>query len=637
MSDGGGCFDGHLGDEPGGRRVLPAGFADLPAGLGLAAAVAGVDVAGCNGFELEESIKARRRLICWLEAECLSDVNALAYAEPGMVDGPAGRRVTPDPMTPEVLEPLLGWTGYRAHQYVALAATLPRLPRVREALASGQLELNDVRVIVDRITDAEPDVWGAIEEAIFPKVLELRGGLLRAKVEAEVVTADPDAAAKRHRAARSGRNVAIWPAVDGVADLAIRGLSAGQAAEAYGHIDAIARAVKSTGDPRTLSQLRADVAAALLTGTADIKDCSAPAATHHTKQEEAQSQAQHQPAQDQAERAEGESEQTPDEQGHCPIHCYPDHDLHSAGCDCGDCAPAGTANTTAHYTPCHCSTTHDSAAHDAAERSAAAEDADSSAIGQNAAGRGAATGGAAAPDGGRPTAGQIPRQNRRPDETADPPDPPDPPTGNPTPPTPPWCSSQPSWGAIRTRAKIQLNVPLTTLMGLSSQPGELGGFGPVITEVARRVVANNLGNPEARFSVGVTHPVTGRLLHLHPIPARFLRGLQAELVHARDQRCAWTTCRRPAATCHLDHNTEHHHGGQTAVDNIAPLCPRHHKTKTERDWKLEQTGPGEHILTDPHGRQYHSRTPSLTDPVVPPERAVTTTGTRTVDNDLPPF
>ncbi|SDS39782.1 hypothetical protein [Actinopolymorpha singaporensis] len=465
VSDGGECFDGHLGDEPGGRRVLPAGFADLPAGPGLAAAVAGVDVAGCNGLELEELIKARRRLICWLEAECLSDVNALAYAEPGRVDGPAGRSATPDPMTPEVLEPLLGWTGYRAHQYVALAATLPRLPRVREALASGGLELNDVRMIVDRITDAKPDLWGAIEDAIFPKVLELRGGLLRAKVEAEVVKADPDAAAKRHRAARSGRNVAIWPAVDGVADLAIRGLSADQAAEAYGHIDAIARAAKATGDLRTLSQLRADVAAALLTGTADIKDCSVPAATNHTWQDQAAQGAvqkqtkkgeaeQHQSEQDEAEQdetprdeagqdeagqdeagqdetpreetprdteqctAEGDAWQECGEQGCCAVHRYPDHDLHSAGCDCGDCAPAGTGNATADYIPCHCSTVHDTAAHEAAARSAAAEDADSSPIGQNAAERGAATGSAAAhtaaPDGGRPTAGQIPRQNRRP-------------------------------------------------------------------------------------------------------------------------------------------------------------------------------------------------------------------------------
>ncbi|GAA2755225.1 HNH endonuclease signature motif containing protein [Actinopolymorpha rutila] len=610
MSDSGEHFDDHLGNGPGGRRVLPAGFADLPGGPELAAAVASVDLAACNGWELEELIRAQRRLICWLDAECLAAVNELTYAEPGMRDEPAGRTVTPDPMTPEVLEPLLGWTGYRAHQYVSLATTPPRLPRVREALASGGLELNEVRTIVDRITDAKPDLWEAIEDALFPKVLDLRGGLLRAKVEAEVLKADPDAALKRHRAARTGRNVAMWPAVDGVADLAIRGLSADQAAEAYGYIDAIARAVKSTGDPRTLSQLRADVAAALLTGTADITDCSAPRQADQTPGETEQDEADQCDAEGSAPQGEGETEQ-----GHCAIHRYPDHDLHSADCDCSDCAPAGTGNTSPHYTPCHCSTVHDTAAHDAAERTAATEDA---------AGDEAAT--------GHPAAGHIPQQNRRPDEPAGTSDPPTEPPATPR----PWSSSQPSWGGIRTRAKIQLNVPLTTLMGLSTRPGELGGFGPVITEVAARLVANNLDNPEARFSVGVTHPVTGRLLSLHPIPARFLRGLQAELVHARDQRCVWTTCRRPAATCHLDHNAEHADGGATSVDNIAPLCPRHHKAKTERDWKLEQTGPGEHRLTDPYGRHYRSGAPSLTDPA-PPEPAPATAGTRTADDDLPPF
>ncbi|NYH90781.1 DUF222 domain-containing protein [Actinopolymorpha rutila] len=449
MSDGGECFGDHLGEQPGGRRVLPAGFADLPGGPELAAAVASVDVRECNGWELEELIKAQRRLICWLDAECLAAVNELTYAEPGMRDEPAGRTVTPDPMTPEVLEPLLGWTGYRAHQYVSLAGTLPRLPRVREALATGGLELNEVRTIVDRITDAKPDLWGGIEDAIFPKVLDVRGGLLRAKVEAEVLKADPDAALKRHRAARTGRNVAMWPAVDGVADLAIRGLSADQAAEAYGYIDAIARAVKSTGDSRTLSQLRADVAAALLTGTAHITDCSVSTATaNHNEQELTE-----QDDQDESERAEGESEREPDEQargeteqgqdhgeqGPCAVHRYPDHDLHSADCDCSDCAPAGTGNTTPHYTPCHCSTAHDTAAHDAAAH-------------------------AATPNKGHPAAGQIPQQNRRPDEPTDPPpdeptDPPpdevtDPPPGGTTRPQPsPPCLPRSRAGAGYERGR----------------------------------------------------------------------------------------------------------------------------------------------------------------------------------------
>ncbi|MFD2079798.1 HNH endonuclease signature motif containing protein [Actinopolymorpha cephalotaxi] len=646
MSDGGECFGDDLGDGPGRRRVLPDGFADVPGGPRLAVLLASVDRGVCNGFEVEERARAWRRLIGWAEAECLAEVNELAYAEPGMPDEPAQRSPEMDPMTQAVLEPLLRWSGYHASWYLALALTLPRLPRVRAALASGGLELPDVRAIVDRITDAKPDLWGAVEDAIFPKVLELRGGLLRAKVEAEVVKADPEAAGKRHRAARTGRNVAIWPAVDGVADLAIRGLSADQAAEAYGYIDAIARAVKSAGDPRKLSQLRADVAFSLLSGAADIIDCSAP--THADqphdqaeRDEGVQGQApQSQAAQDEAqddsgqddsgqqpadgdtpqeradpgtddetqpegeseEQAQGETEQGG--QGHCAVHRFPDHDLHDSWCECGNCSPAPVASCTV----CGAAAmnrvrVHDITAHQAAARNA-----------------------------------EPPGQPDPPDPPGQP-DPPDSPTGNSTSPPlpPPWTSSQPSWGPIKTRAKVQLNMPLTTLMGLSTRPGELGGFGPVITEVARRIVANHLDNPEARFSVGVTHPVTGRLLHLHPIPARFLRGLQAELVHARDQRCVWTTCRRPAATCHLDHNTEYADGGETSVDNIAPLCARHHKAKTERDWKLKQTGPGEHTLTDPFGRKYHSGAPSLTDPVEPAEPVPATAGVRSAEDDLPPF
>ena len=105
----------------------------------------------------------------------------------------------------------------------------------------------EARTIVERIADARP--------------------------EAEVVRADPEAAGKRHKVKRGGRDVAMWPAIDGVADLSVRGLSADQAAEAFGYVDAIARAVKSTGDSRTLAQLRAEVAYTLLSGNADIIDC----------------------------------------------------------------------------------------------------------------------------------------------------------------------------------------------------------------------------------------------------------------------------------------------------------------------------------------------------------------------------
>ncbi|WP_169512907.1 HNH endonuclease, partial [Actinopolymorpha alba] len=168
-----------------------------------------------------------------------------------------------------------------------------------------------------------------------------------------------------------------------------------------------------------------------------------------------------------------------------------------------------------------------------------------------------------------------------------------------------------SWKAA-VKAKLQLNVPITTLFELAERPAELGGFGPVLTEVARRLIANHLDNPDAMFAIGITHPVTGQLLSLHPLSRRFLRGLPAEFVQSLNQRCTWMLCRRPAISCDLDHTKPYSEGGETSVDNVAPLCRRHHRVKTEGDWKVEQTSPGHLRYTDPHGREYKVTPPRLT-------------------------
>ncbi|GAB3010620.1 hypothetical protein GCM10023080_091490 [Streptomyces pseudoechinosporeus] len=66
---------------------------------------------------------------------------------------------------------------------------------------------------------------------------------------------------------------------------------------------------------------------------------------------------------------------------------------------------------------------------------------------------------------------------------------------------------------------------------------------------------------------------------------------------ARDQYCAFPTCRMPAHRCDLDHIEpfDHAHperGGQTVPDNLQPLCRRHHRLKTHH--------PGWRVTRDPH-------------------------------------
>ncbi|MBE1611696.1 DUF222 domain-containing protein [Actinopolymorpha pittospori] len=261
--------------ESGGVSVrvspLPAGFVEVLPGPGLLSALLSVSRGDCNGVELEELVRARRRLICWLEEGCLGDVVELAHTPPGLVDDPAVRVGSVDPHTPAVLEPLLGWTAYHADWYAALALTLTELPRTRAALARGDLEVGEVRVIAERLADLSTGAdRRKVEDALFPDVLGLRAGLLRMRVEAEVIKVDPDAALARHRRRVRDREVEIYPAIDGAADLAVRGVPADQAAEAFGYVDAIARTMKQSGDRRRLGQLRADIATSLLSGRSHI-------------------------------------------------------------------------------------------------------------------------------------------------------------------------------------------------------------------------------------------------------------------------------------------------------------------------------------------------------------------------------
>lgn len=110
---------------------------------------------------------------------------------------------------------------------------------------------------------------------------------------------------------------------------------------------------------------------------------------------------------------------------------------------------------------------------------------------------------------------------------------------------------------------IHLTVPLTTLAGLADEPGELGGYGPVIADIARKVAARAAD----RWCFTVTDPHTGHPLHhgrtnYRPTPE--LRGF----IEARDHTCRAPGCRQPAVRCDVDHTVPHEEAGATCPCNL---------------------------------------------------------------------
>lgn len=154
-------------------------------------------------------------------------------------------------------------------------------------------------------------------------------------------------------------------------------------------------------------------------------------------------------------------------------------------------------------------------------------------------------------------------------------------------------------GASAARGGVELRVPLTTLMGLSERPGEVGGWGPVIADIARQVAKQQAGSP---WRVSVYDPL-GRLIHHGPVRRR-PTPTDAAFVKARDQTCRAPGCRVPAHRADLDHTRDWAKGGPTIQENLGVLCRHHHGYKHHDGVRLVQIAPGVFVWTSRLGHRY---------------------------------
>jgi len=99
-------------------------------------------------------------------------------------------------------------------------------------------------------------------------------------------------------------------------------------------------------------------------------------------------------------------------------------------------------------------------------------------------------------------------------------------------------------------------------------------------------------------------PVLDLAEHLHvdqyQVPDRL-----ADQAAERDLTCVFPWCTRPAEECDTDHVIPYSEGGETASDNLAPLCRRHHRLKTHHGrWGYTVLEPGCYLWHSPHGYQF---------------------------------
>ena len=194
---------------------------------------------------------------------------------------------------------------------------------------------------------------------------------------------------------------------------------------------------------------------------------------------------------------------------------------------------------------------------------------------------------------------------------------------------------------------INLTLPLTTLLGVTDNPGEAAGIGPLHADTARLLACALAGHRATRWQIiltdddghalaagaargnpgmpgtgppGTTPPgssgsgwtvkviaepiATHECDHRNQEPGHDPSPALQRLVRARTSTCMGPGCRRPAGQCDLDHTLAYDNGGITCECGICPGCRRCHRRKQALDWKLEAPSPGVLIWTTPAGRRY---------------------------------
>ena len=179
---------------------------------------------------------------------------------------------------------------------------------------------------------------------------------------------------------------------------------------------------------------------------------------------------------------------------------------------------------------------------------------------------------------------------------------------------------------------VHLVMTDRTMFGVDEEPAQLIGYGPIPAELARRMVAAELG-PKARTWIKrlFTAPESGRLAAMDS-RSRFFPDSLKQFLLVRDRQCRMPYCGAPAR--HADHTVPHARGGPTSAGNGECTSVNCNMVKEAHGWSAGPAADGTITVQTPTGHRYRSDEPrpprSPRWDTAPQDRV---TGTAAVDPD----
>jgi hypothetical protein len=176
-------------------------------------------------------------------------------------------------------------------------------------------------------------------------------------------------------------------------------------------------------------------------------------------------------------------------------------------------------------------------------------------------------------------------------------------------------TTPPGDAAAEPRGTVDIRVGLTTLIGHDEHPADLGGFGPIVADVARSIVSTHAdlqwrtivvcgaGDETTALPCRGAYKSPGGFVPDNASRAR-PNAAQRRTVEAMYPTCVWPGCRMPARESDLDHRRPRAARGPTTTDNLTPRCRHHHRIRHRWGWSYRRLADGSHEFTSPLGRLY---------------------------------
>lgn len=155
--------------------------------------------------------------------------------------------------------------------------------------------------------------------------------------------------------------------------------------------------------------------------------------------------------------------------------------------------------------------------------------------------------------------------------------------------------------AARHQSIRPLAADITLLVNAADLTAETVHGAAVPVETVRTLLCSGRSTPVVIGSNGVVLDV-GRARRT-PTPG------QRRALRAMYRTCAAAGCDTLFNRCELHHITPWEHGGVTDLDNLVPVCSRHHHLVHSLDWTLQLDDDRTLTVTDAHGRTVMVTTP----------------------------